>query len=173
MNHPPTDSPIREQRLQEIFDETATQPSSEQIARMVARAEQIPAASRRRTPRGWPGVLMIPLAAAAAFVLVAGGLWWARGNDVPAVASRIGALPSMAPSVLVSAEPARDPAEGPALEEVYDDESFLPVDPLAVLDGEMDTGGLWMSELDVLHGPVGGDDEAYWEELDRLMREGG
>lgn len=172
MNHDPSSQSPEESELQRVFDETAAQASDAQLERMAARAERIPGArraGRRRT-------LLFALAAAAVVALSVGRAWWTDGRDVPAPVASNPAVqvptspPTPEPTAIASAQPEQPTND---LGETFDDSQWLPIDPLAVLDGEWDDGGPWMSELDLLHGPVGDDDDAYWEEMDALMEEGG
>ena len=172
MNNDPASQLPEESELQRVFDESAAHASEAQLERMVARAERIPNA--RRMGRGRTSTLLISLAAAAAVALVAGGAWWAAGRDTPApvastTAVQVPTSPPPETTAVASAEPDQP------LDDLRDtdDETWLPNDPLAVLDGDWDNGGVWMSELDLLYGPIGDDDDAYWEEMDALMEEGG
>jgi len=161
-----------ERQLQEIFDETAAHPSEAQVARMLARAEQTARAPRGRG-KAWR--TLAPLAAAAALVIVVGGAWWARdpARVAPVASTAIDVPTASVPTAEPTAVASADPVDGEeSLDLMVDDPAFYPADPLAVLDGEeMDTG-VFMSELDMLHGPLD-DSEAYWEEMDRLLEEGG
>lgn len=184
MNNHPTQSP-EERELQEVFDETAEHPSDDQLARMIARAEQIPANGRRSKGRSaW----LIPLAAAAAVALAVGGAWWAHDREVPVASTH--AVPTATPTATPTTSPAATPTATPKVaptavasvdrekdsitsDDTYDDIRVLPADPLAVLDGDFDNESAWMGELDLLQGPVGAGDDDFWQEMELLMEEGG
>lgn len=154
MNEPRS---IEERELQRVFDDTAAEPSREQLSRMLARAETIPGRSKRRRT-GW----LVSLLAAAALLVVIGGVTWSRVSPSSLqVATTAVKAPTVAPAVASVDEPVVD--EG---------SPFLPTDPMAVLDDDWEGTNVWMGELDLLHG-TGSNDEAFWEELELLMEEGG
>lgn len=173
MNHDPTHTtPEEERRIRAIFDETAAQPTEAQLARMIARAERTPAEASRPERRG-PGLWWIPLAVAAVVALALGGFTLGKGSPTPQVASTAIDVPVVPPTAVVSVRVPDDLRETPAEDDVFEDEIVYPSDPLAVLDGDWDEAGGLMTGLDLLHGPAGDDEEAYWEEVERLMEEGG
>ncbi len=158
MNNDITPKRQEERELQRVFDQTAAHPSQAQLARMLARSEKVPTRKHGKYVKRY-----IPAVAAAVLWLSLGGaaIGLRSGDSSAPVASSERLAASL--HAVASGAPEVWP------EEQRDSELF-PTDPLAALDDDYES--VWMNELDVLHGS-GTDDDAFWEEMERILEEGG